>query len=188
MIFESFAADPATVVTGIAAALCLTFGPAFRSRHAMLTAQFGAGVCFVAHYLCLGITVAAAANVLGLMQTLAAIFAGRSATINRVGYALIGLMVLSGLWFWQGPISGLSVLAMTLIALGRMQTNVMRLRLLLLSGSLVWMAHDVIGQAWFALAADIGAFTVGLIALFALVVRVRVEWRLPTPHAATLAV
>ncbi|MEL6206838.1 MAG: YgjV family protein [Pseudomonadota bacterium] len=188
MTFDIFTSDAATIVTGVAAALCLTCGPAFRNRQAILSAQLCAGACFVAHYLCLGITVAAAANVLGLVQTAAAIFAARSTSMTRVGYALIGLMVLSGLYFWQGPISGLSVLAMTLIALGRMQTDVVRLRLLLLSGGVVWMAHDVIGAAWFALAADIGAFAVGLSALLSMYVRVRVEWRPPAHPTFAAAV
>jgi hypothetical protein len=179
VIFEHLPEDPATLMTGIAAALCLTCGPAFRCRQAMLVAQFAAGACFLAHYICLGITVAAAANALGLVQTLAALFAARSAAMKRLGYGLIILMVLSGLWLWQGPISALSVIAMTSIALGRMQTDQLKLRLLLLLGGIAWIAHDFLSEAWLALAADIGAFTIGLAAIVAIYVHVRIEWRVP---------
>lgn len=184
MISEFLPDEPATLVTGVAAAVFLTCGPAFRSRQAMLLAQLAAGACFLAHYVCLGISVAAAANAIGLVQTLAALFASRSMAMNRLGFGLIVLMVLSGLWLWQGPISALSMIAMTSIALGRMQTDQLRLRLLLLVGGVAWIAHDFLGEAWIALAADIGAFTIGLAAVLVTYVHIRIEWRLPERLAA----
>ncbi|KRS19203.1 YgjV family protein [Roseovarius indicus] len=187
MIAQIFPDDPATLLTGLAAILCLSSSPAFGNRKAMLTAQLAASAFFLAHYLCLGITVAAAANALGFVQTLAAILAPCSARMNRLGYGLIGLMLLGGFWFWQGPISGLSMLAMTAIALGRMQTDQLRLRLLLLAGGAAWIAHDFIGEAWLALVADIGAFMIGLVALVAMHVCIRIEWRLPAPMSANPA-
>jgi hypothetical protein len=109
----------------------------------------------------------------------AALFAARSAAMNRLGYALIGLMVLTGLVFWQGPISGLSMAAMVLIALARMQPNELHLRGLLIAGGLFWVAHDFLGEAWIALAADIGALVIGGATLFFVMFRVTVEWRVP---------
>lgn len=180
--------DPWTFATGVAAAVCLTSAPAFRTRDAVLIMQLGASLCFVAHYLCLGVSVAAAMNVLGGMQTLAAIFAGQSRILNRFGYALICLMVFSGLVFWQGPLSGISVLAMALIAFGRMQIDQVLMRLLLLAGGIAWIAHDLLATAWLALVADIGAVATGLIALIAMFIRIRIEWRfpqrIPSPHSA----
>jgi hypothetical protein len=186
--FLSLAQDAPAVLTGIAAALCLTAAPAFRSRRTILLIQLAAGLCFAAHYLCLGITVAAAANMLGMVQTGTALFAARSSAMNRLGYALIALMALTGLWFWQGPISGLSVAAMVLIALARMQSNEIHLRLLLLAGGGFWVMHDVMGGAWIAVAADIGALVMGGATLFLVLFRVTIEWR-PTvqpPAAAAL--
>lgn len=186
--FLSLAQDAPAMLTGIAAALFLTAAPAFRSRRMILLVQLAAGLCFAAHYLCLGITVAAAANMLGMVQTGAALFAARSTAMNRLGYALIGLMVLTGLWFWQGPISGLSVAAMVLIALARMQSNEIHLRLLLLAGGGFWVMHDIMGAAWIAVAADIGALVMGGVTLFVVLFRVTIEWRpsVPTPTAAAL--
>jgi hypothetical protein len=186
--FLSLAPDAPAILTGIAAAACLTAAPAFRSRRTILLVQLAAGLCFAAHYLCLGITVAAAANMLGMVQTGTALFAARSSAMNRLGYALIALMALTGLWFWQGPISGLSVAAMVLIALARMQSNEIHLRLLLLAGGGFWVMHDVMGGAWIAVAADIGALVMGGATLFLVLFRVTIEWR-PTvqpPAAAAL--
>nr|WP_253913299.1 YgjV family protein [Pseudoruegeria sp. HB172150] len=165
------------LLTGLGAMICLTAAPMCRDRQAILLVQIAAGVFFAAHYALLGIAVAALANLLGLVQTGAALFAGRSAAMTRLGYALIAAMVLCGLVFWQGPISALSVIALSLLALGRMQTNELHLRLLLLAGGFFWILHDFIGGAWIALAADIGAFTTGIAALFTMLVRVTIEWR-----------
>ena len=174
------AQDAPIVLTGLAAALCLMVTPLFRSRRTILLAQLAAGICFAAHYACLGITAAAAANVLGIVQILAALFSVRSAAMNRLGYALICLMVLVGLWFWQGPISALSVTATALIALARMQSDELRLRLLLLAGSGFWTMHDLVGEAWIVLAADIGTVLFGVAVLFSRRVRVDDQRRPPS--------
>lgn len=179
MIAETLLQDLPATFTGLAAAACLTAAPAFRSRRMILIVQLAAGVCFAAHYLCLGITVAALANMLGLVQTGAALFAARSAAMNRLGYALIGLMVVMGLFFWQGPVSGLSMAAMVLIALARLQPDEVHLRGLLIAGGLFWVAHDFLAAAWIALAADIGALVIGGATLFFVLFRVTVEWRMP---------
>ena len=173
--------DAPTILTGLAAALGLTLSPLFRKRRTILLAQLAAGICFAAHYACLDITAAAATNALGLVQVLAALFAARSATMNRLGHVLICLMVLLSLWFWQGPISALSVTATALIALARMQSDELRLRLLLLVGSGFWTIHDFVGEAWILLAADVGVLLSGVAVLFPRLVRVIVERRRPAP-------
>jgi hypothetical protein len=187
VIATILAPDTLTILTGVAATLCLTAAPMFRSRRMILLAQLGAGICFAAHYVCLGIAVAAAANMLGTVQTGAALLAGRSAVMSWLGYVLIGLMVLLGLYFWQGPISALSVAATSLIALGRMQSNEVRLRVLLLAGGGFWIMHDFLGEAWIALTADIGAATMGAAVLFSLLFRVTIERRASLPAPAALA-
>jgi Bacterial inner membrane protein len=185
LIDAPLAQDLPAIVTGVAAALCLTASPMFRSRRMILLAQLAAGLCFASHYVCLGITVAAAVNLLGMVQTAAALFSARSAAMGRLGYALIVLMALVGLCFWQGPISALSVAATSLIALARMQSNEVRLRSLLLAGGAFWVMHDGLAGAWIAVTADIGAAVMGAAALFSILFRVTIEWRasLPAPTA-----
>lgn len=178
--------DTLIVLSGIAAAVCLTVGPVFRTRRAILLAQLGAALCFATHYATLGIAVAAAVNIIGSVQTGAAMMSARSAAMNWLGYALIALMALIGLWFWQGPISGLSVVAMTLIALARMQSDQIRLRVLLIAGGCAWLVHDFIGEAWIAFGAGVGAVVIGIAALLPLLVRVTIEWR-PASRAPAVA-
>lgn len=183
MITGVFPQDLPTLLTGLAAATCLTMAPACRSRQSILIMQLAAGLFFAAHYLCLGISGGAQANILGSIQTAAAIFASRNAVMHRLGYALIGLMIMLALVFWQGPITLLSILAMALISFGRMQAAELRLRALVLAGDGFWVMHDFLGEAWIALAADLGALTVGAAAILALTVRIRIEWRPAEAHA-----
>lgn len=177
MITGVFPQDLPTLLTGLAAATCLTMAPACRSRQSILIVQLAVGLFFAAHYLCLGISGGALANILGSIQTAAAIFASRNAVMHRLGYALIGLMIMLALVFWQGPITLLSILAMALISFGRMQAGELRLRALVLAGGGFWVMHDFLGEAWIALAADLGSLTVGAAAILAFTVRIRIEWR-----------
>jgi len=169
--------DMATLLTGVAAATCLTAAPAFRCRQSILIVQLAAGMFFAAHYLCLGLNGGALANILGSVQTAAAIFASRSTAMHKLGYGLIALMVIFALVLWQGPITLLSICAMAFIALGRMQTDERLLRVLVIAGGIFWVLYDFIGEAWIALVADIGALAVGIAVLTALTMRIRIEWR-----------
>ena len=161
------AVDLLATATGLSAAACLTLAPLARTRSGVLWGQMAAGLSFAAHYALLGIT-AAAVNAMG---------DGTGQGFRRIGYVLTANMVLVGLLFWQGPISGLSVLAMALIAIGRMQVDQVALRLLIMAGGAVWLIHDALIGAWIALAADIGALAMGAVGLVLLTMRVQIEWR-----------
>ncbi len=179
--------DAPTLMSGIAAAVCLTVAPVFRNRHTILLFQLAAGLTFAAHYAFLGITVAAVANILGSVQTGAALLSSRNAAMERLGYALIALGTLLGLCFWQGPVSALSLIAMILVALARMQQNELHLRVLLLAGGAFWTLHDFAGAAWIAFSADVGAVLTGAVALLATFVRIRIERRPPINASLSLA-
>lgn len=160
-MIETLLETPLASAAGLAAAALLVACPLMTRRETILLAQLGVGVMFALHFTLLGITAEAAVNVLGALQALAALFAGRHPALNRAGHALIPLMAAAGLWFWTGPVSGLAVIAMALIALARMQENEERLRLLL-AGCLAWTAHDAIAGAWIALGSDLLTGFLGL--------------------------
>ncbi len=182
-MLDSFLDNPAAATAGIFAMVCLTSWPLFRSRRGILLAQLGAGVGFATHYALLDLAAPSLVNVLGSVQTVAALFAPRSRALNRIGYGLIPLMMAAGIYFWNGPESMLCVMAMGLIAFGRMQDNQLALRLLILSGGVFWTVHDYLVESWIALTADIGAATLGIAALFTMLFRVTIERR-PAPSLA----
>lgn len=161
-MLDAFLDKPAAAAAGLVALMCLTVCPLFRTRSGILWAQLGAGVGFASHYALLGIAAPSLVNVLGSVQTGAALFSTRSEALNRIGYGLIPLMIGVGIYFWTGPTSALCVVAMGLIALGRMQDNQWALRLLILAGGVFWSVHDYLEGAWVALAADLLSLTMGV--------------------------
>ena len=161
-MLDSFLDNPAAAAAGFFALVCLTVCPLFRTRSGILWAQLGAGVGFASHYALLGIAAPSLVNVLGSVQTGAALFSTRSEALNRVGYGLIPLMIGVGSYFWTGPTSALCVVAMGLIALGRMQENQWTLRLLILARGVFWSAHDYLEGAWIAHTADLLSLTMGV--------------------------
>ena len=184
-MLDVFLDNPAAAAAGFFALVCLTVCPLFRTRNGILWAQLGAGAGFATHYALLGIAAPSIVNVLGLVQTLAALFSTRSEALNKTGYGLILLMIGAGIYFWTGPTSGLCVAAMGLIALGRMQSNQWTLRSLILAGGVFWSVHDYLVGSWIALTADFLCLTVGLAMLANLA---RVEMFRPGPRLQASAV
>ena len=162
--------------TGMSAIGFLMAAPMMRHRRNILLGQLAAGISFVLHYWVLGLPVAALVNSLGCVQTLAALKSGPSAASRGLGYGLVVLMVGVAIWFWTGPVSALSLAGMALIAIGRMQHNQVHLRAMIFMGGVFWLAHDVLSEAWLAVAADAGALVTGAIGLSRLLVRFRIEW------------
>ncbi len=74
-----------TLMSGIAAVVCLTVEPVIRNRHTILLFQLAAGLSFAAHYAFLGITVASVAIILGAVQTGTALLSSRNAATGRLG-------------------------------------------------------------------------------------------------------
>lgn len=165
-MFELFSSNPGAAVAGLVALTCLTIWPLFKTRSSMLAVQLGAGLGFASHYWLLGLAAPSLVNVLGSVQTGAALFSEKSKFVNNIGYALIPLMVLVGFHFWMGPVSLLCVTASALIAFGRMQTNQLALRGLILFGCVLWIVHDYLVGSWIALTADIFSFILGSIAIW----------------------
>lgn len=164
-MFELFSYNPGAAMAGLIALTCLTIWPLFKTRSSMLFINLCAGLGFSAHYWLLGLAAPSLVNVLGSVQTGAALFSERNRYVNKLGYALIPLMVLVGFHFWMGPISILCVTASALIAFGRMQTNQIALRGLILSGCALWIVHDYIIGSWIALTADVLSFIIGCFAI-----------------------
>jgi len=169
-MLTAFLEHPAASVAGFFALACLAVWPLFRTRNGILLAQLGAGICFTIHYALLGIAAPSLVNLLGSVQTGAALFSTRNRALNRIGYSLIPMMIGAGIYFWTGPTSALCVAAMGLIALGRMQRNQWHLRLLILAGGTFWSLHDYLVGSWIALAADLMSLAVGLAMLTKMVI------------------
>lgn len=177
-MLDALLATPGATAAGVVAFVCLSIWPLFRSRSSILLVQLCASVGFATHYALLGLMAPSVVNILGSGQTIAALFAPNSPVLNRIGYALVALMIAAGMYFWTGPVSALCVMAMGLIAVGRMQKNQIALRSLILAGGGFWIAHDYLVASHIALGADVTSLTIGLASLGQLLWRDRLSARL----------
>jgi len=164
-MFDLFYDNPVAGFAGLTAMAGLAVFPLCRSRSGLLSVQLCVGISFTIYYAMLDVPGAAAVNLLGVLQTAAALASARGRILNMIGYGLIVMMVGSGMYFWSGPASTVSVTAMTLIALGRMQVNPLPMRLLIFAGGVTWIAHGLLLETWLALTANLISVMIGAVAI-----------------------
>lgn len=160
--------DALTNLVGGAAMLSLVCSPLFKRRSTILFMQLSANLLLLVYFALMGLAVAAIANLFTCVQIVSAVYAAGSARARTIGYALIAMMIAIGIALWDGTLSALSISAMILTAIARMESDVVRLRFIYLAGGAVWALHDYLASAWFAFAADVGTALVGVAALTAL--------------------
>jgi hypothetical protein len=129
------AANPAADGAGLIAMVCFIAWPLFQARSMMLIACIGNNLCFALHYALLGHRTAAAMSGLMSVQTVVAIVLVHQPRLRWMYYALTPVLALASVVTWQGAPSLIAVAATTLSTIGRMQTNDVILRVLLLAGS-----------------------------------------------------
>ena len=155
------AANPAADGAGLVAMTCFVAWPLFQARWMMLIAYICNNLCFALHYALLGHWTAAAMNGLMSVQTVVAIMLVRQPRLRWAYYALIPVLALASVVTWQGVPSFLAAAATTLSTIGRMQTNDVILRVLLLAATPFWAVHDLIVGSFPGLIADILSMATG---------------------------
>ena len=155
------AANPAADGAGLIAMVCFIAWPLFQARSMMLMAYIGNNLCFALHYALLGHWTAAAMNGLMSVQTVVAIMLVRRPRLRWTYYALMPVLALTSVITWQGVPSLLAAAATTLSTIGRMQTNDVILRVLLLAATPFWAVHDLIVGSFPGLTADVLSMTTG---------------------------
>jgi hypothetical protein len=150
---------------GVVAMVCFATWPLFRARWAMLLAYTGNNLCFASHYALLGEWTAAAMNGLMAVQTILAIIVVREPRLRWAYHALIPALAFTSVVTWQGLPSFLAAAATTLSTIGRMQTNDVVLRVLLLASTPFWAVHDLIVSSLPGLVADFLNMAIGAMML-----------------------
>jgi hypothetical protein len=168
--------NPAAAGFGAMGLLCQLIWPVFRGRKAILTAQFGIGAHYALQYALLGAWSGAGVAGLGATQTALALLAGERPWLRRVGLLMLPAVGAVCLTTWSGVPSLLAMAASTLVMIGRMQHDTLRLRILLLAAAPFGMAYDLsVG----ALPAFIGASVSACIAAAMLVREIKLARRAP---------
>ena len=153
--------NPVAAGAGLAAMVCLAIWPLFRARSTMLMTYIGNNLGFALHYALLGQWTAAAMNGFMAAQTVVAIMLVRWPRLRWIYYALMPVLALASLATWHGLPSFLAATAATLSTIGRMQTNEVVLRVLLLASTPFWAAHDLVVGSLPGLVADLLSMTTG---------------------------
>jgi Bacterial inner membrane protein len=153
--------NPVATVAGLAGMVCLAVWPLFRTRSTMLMTYIGNNLAFVVHYALLHQWTAVSMNGLMGVQTVVAIWLVRQPRLRWVYYALMPALAAASLVTWLGTPSFLAAAATTLSTLGRMQSNEIVLRILLLASTPCWTAHDLAVGSLPGLVADLLSMATG---------------------------
>lgn len=180
-VTEIFMANPMATTFGAVGLLCQLVWPLFHARRAIMTAQFGIGADYSLHYALLDAWSGAGVAGIGASQSALAFFFGDRPWFRWVG--LIFLPVVAAVCYatWSGLETLFAFAAVTLIMLGRLQQDTLRLRILLLAAAPFGIGYDIVVGA----PALVGAIVSAAIAATMLVREIR-QRRLPAvaPAAA----
>jgi hypothetical protein len=183
--FAQTASDnPLATGFGMAGFLCLVIWPLFRTRPAMLAAQFGVGIGYCMHYLLLAAWTGASVTALGASQTAFSLAVGRHPRLRVTALGFCPLIAVVVWATWSGVASLFAGLALMLIMLGRLQSDVIRMRVLLLAAAPLGMAYDVLIGSLPGLAGGSLALTISSVMLVRELRRRRAECQRELPAAS----
>jgi hypothetical protein len=168
--------NPGATAFGVLGLGCQLAWPWFRTRRMILSIQLGVGLLYCAQYALLGAFSAAGVCAIGATQTSLALAAGDRPWLRRAG--LVFLPIVATLCFatWSGLPSLFALFGVTLIMLGRMQQDVMRLRMFQLGSAPFAIGHDMLVGAAPAL---IGCIVSACVASAALLRELRLRRQAP---------
>lgn len=158
-------AELATLV-GFAGTMTGMVWPLFRSRVAILIAQAASNVFFTIHYLLLGADTAAVLSLVSCLQAAAAIPLGARPGFRIVYLATLPVIAVLLGATWHGLPSAFAALGMAVVSLGRYQTNLIALRVVLLFAGPFWFSHNLLVQSYPGMATDIVGAVLNVIVLF----------------------
>jgi hypothetical protein len=141
---ETLSENPLAVAFGAAGLLCQLIWPLFRTHRAIMGVQFGIGADYGTQYALLGAWSGAGVASLGAAQSALAFLAGERTWLRRTGYVFLPVVALVCLITWSGIASLFALAAVTLIMVGRMQRDTLRLRILLLAAAPFGMGYDIL--------------------------------------------
>lgn len=158
---DAFLANPLATTFGTMGLLCQLIWPLFHTRRAIMTVQFGIGADYSLQYALLEAWSGAGLAGLGATQSALAFFFGDRPWFRRVGLAFLPIVAAVCWSTWSGVETLFAFAAVVLIMVGRLQSDTLRLRILLLAAATFGMGYDVvIGAA----PAMIGAIVSAIIA------------------------
>jgi hypothetical protein len=163
--FELLQENPLAAAFGAAGLLCQLAWPLFRSRKTILTAQFGIGADYSLQYALLGAWSGAEVACIGAMQSVLSFFAGERPWLRQTGFVFLPVVAVLCFANWSGVETLFALTAVTLIMVGRLQSDTLRLRILLLAAAPFGIGYDVLVGALPALIGGIVSASIASVML-----------------------
>jgi Bacterial inner membrane protein len=136
--------NPLAAGFGMMGLLCQLIWPMLRARRAIMTAQFGIGADYSMQYALLGAWSGAGVAGLGACQSALTFFAGERPWLRKTGVVFLPIVAAICYATWCGIASAFALTAVTLIMIGRMQGDTLRLRIFLLAAAPFGMGYDIV--------------------------------------------
>jgi len=154
--------NPVAVAFGAVGLFCQLVWPLFRSRRAIMTAQFGIGADYSLHYAFLGAWSGAGVAGIGATQSALAFIVGDHPKLRFAGFVFLPAVAVICAATWCGLASLFALVAVTLIMVGRMQRDTLRVRIMLLAAAPFGMGYDIVVGSTPALMGGIVSATIAV--------------------------
>ena len=159
-IAEIFLENPVATAFGAMGLLCQLIWPLFRAHRAIISAQFGIGADYSIHYALLDAWSGACVAGLGATQSALVFVVGDRPWFRWAGLIFLPIVVVICYATWSGLSTLFAFAAVTLTMAGRLQSDTLRLRILLLTAAPFGMGHDILVGAAPALIGAIVSATI----------------------------
>ena len=140
---QTFLENPMASAFGTMGLLCQMIWPIFRARKAIMTVQFGIGADYCMQYALLEAWSGAGVCCIGAVQSVVAFFAGERPWLRLVGVAFLPMAGAISYVTWSGFASLFALAAVSLVMIGRLQQDAVRLRIFLLAAAPFGIGYDI---------------------------------------------
>jgi len=119
-------------------------------RHLILIFLGIAQMCFIFHFALLEVWPAFAVNIVGVVRTFSFLLRGKKKWIdkNTLMYIFIGLFCIAGALSWNGWLSLLPIMAMTIETIGLWKKNPRLIRSIVIIPRLLWITYNIIHYSY----------------------------------------
>ena len=157
---EIFLENPVATAFGAMGLLCQLIWPLLRAHRAIIAVQFGIGADYSIHYALLDAWSGAGVAGLGATQCASVFAVGDRSWFRWAGLIFLPIVVVICYATWSGLSKLFAFAAVTLTIVGRLQSDTLRLRILLLAAAPFGMGYDILVGAAPALIGAIVSATI----------------------------
>lgn len=152
---------------GLLGSLIVFISVQFNNRRVILAAQAAACLMWIVHYGLLGAMTAATINILSFARSVVFYFNDRKWAQSRAWlWAFLALYIVNTVLTWDGPMSLLPGIAMSMTTVALWTRDMRRTRLLYLTNSPFWFTYDILARSYSCMVIEAIAFVSYVVAVW----------------------